>query len=147
MASNYYDYAIKKEEKELDPVRSYNDIHSNPGFFSMTMETRKEEPFGPTRKKMHKLMIETGVLSINQASERGDIIAPLEIIMKCLHSVLIHHDKNNSNGPNCDPTAYPARKSVTKLASTDTSALMQLLFALFYGEPSYEVTEMMKKEK
>ena len=33
LASNYYDYTIKKEEKELDPVRSYNDIHSNPGFF------------------------------------------------------------------------------------------------------------------
>ena len=67
--------------------------------------------------------------------------------MKCLHSVLIHHDKNDSNGPNCDPTAYPTRKSVSKLASTDTSALMQLFFALFYGESYYEVTEMMIEEK
>ena len=42
---------------------------------------------------MHKLMVETGVLSIDQASEWGDTIAPLENITKLLHSVLIHHDK------------------------------------------------------
>jgi len=27
LASHYYDYTIKKEDEELDPVRSYNDIH------------------------------------------------------------------------------------------------------------------------
>mmetsp|Transcript_3291 Transcript_3291/g.3488 ORF Transcript_3291/g.3488 Transcript_3291/m.3488 type:complete len:94 (-) Transcript_3291:249-530(-) len=43
LASQYYDYMVKKEEKELDPVRSYNDIHSYPGFFSITMAIRKEE--------------------------------------------------------------------------------------------------------
>jgi len=41
-----------------------------------------------------------------------------------LYSVLIHHGNNNSNGPNCDPTLYPRRKSITKLTSDDTSALM-----------------------
>ena len=36
------------------------------------MATRKEEPYGQGRKKMHQLMIETGVLSIDQASEWED---------------------------------------------------------------------------
>ena len=93
LASNYYDCVIKEEDEELDTVRSYKDIHSNPGFFSLTMITRKEEPYGRSSKKMHKLMVETGVLSIDQASEWGDTIAPLENITKLLHSVLIHHDK------------------------------------------------------
>ena len=111
------------------------------------MATRKEEPYGrsKSKKKMHKLMVETGVLSIDQASEWGDTIAPLENIMKFLHSVLIHHDKNDGNDPNCDPTAYPTRKSITNLACNDTSALMRLLFALFYGESLPEVKKMMEK--
>ena len=56
---------------------------------------------------MHKLMVEMGVLSINQASEWGDTIVLLENIEQLLHSVLIHHGKNNSNSPNCDPTVHP----------------------------------------
>ena len=38
-----------------------------PDFFN-DKATRKEEPFGPSRNNMHKLMVEAGVLSINQAS-------------------------------------------------------------------------------
>ena len=95
-------------------------------------------------------MVETNVLSINQTFEWRDIIVPLENIMKFLHSVLIHHDKNDSNGPNCDPTEYltkkSIRKSITKLARNDTSALKQLLFAWFYGESWHEATGMMEKE-
>merc|ERR1712238_5246 len=49
------------------------------------------------------------------------------------------------NGPNCDPTAYPTRKSITKLACNDTSALMRLLFALFYGESLPDVKKMMEE--
>ena len=36
---SHYDHTIKKEDEELDSVRSYKDIHSNPGFFPMTMAT------------------------------------------------------------------------------------------------------------
>ena len=84
----------------------------------MTRATKKEELFGPSRKNMYKLMVETSVLSINQASEWRDIIVPLENIMNFLHSVLIHHDKNNSSGPNCDATAYPkcvSNKEINKI--------------------------------
>ena len=94
-------------------------------------------------------MVRTSVSSINQASEWGDIIIPLENIMKCLHSALIHHDKNNSNGPNFDPTAYPTtyptRKSITKLARNNISALIRLPLALFHGESWHEAKEMIEK--
>ena len=33
LASNYYNFVIEEEYKDLDPVRSYTDIHSNPGCF------------------------------------------------------------------------------------------------------------------
>ena len=118
LASNFYDFVIEEEDDELDPVRSFKDIHSNPGFFSLTMATRKEESFGRSRKKMYTLMVETGVLSIDHASEWGDTMVPLENIMKFLYSVLIHHDKNNSSGPNCDATAYPkcvSNKEINKI--------------------------------
>jgi len=64
------------------------------------MVTRKKESYGRSGKKRHKLLVDTDVLSINQASEWRGTIAPLENIMKFLHSVLIHHDKIDSNGPN-----------------------------------------------
>ena len=67
LASYYYDFVIEEEDEELDLVQSYKDIHSNPGFFSLTMATRKEEPYGRSRKKMHKVIVETSILSINQA--------------------------------------------------------------------------------
>ena len=69
LASNYYDFVIEEVDEELDPVQSFKDIHSNPGFFSLTMAARREELFGRSRKKMHPLMIEPGNLSIDQASE------------------------------------------------------------------------------
>ena len=47
---------------------------------------------------MHRLMVETGVLSIDQASEWGYTIVPLEYTMKFFQSALIHHDTNDSNG-------------------------------------------------
>jgi len=60
---------IKAEEKKLDPARSYNGIHSYPGGFSITMATSKKEPYGRCEKKRHKLLVDTGVLSINEDSE------------------------------------------------------------------------------
>ena len=33
LASGYHDFVIKEEDEELDPVRSYEDIYSNPIFF------------------------------------------------------------------------------------------------------------------
>ena len=56
------------------------------------MATRKEVPYGRNINKRHKLLVDKSVLSINQASEWGDIIAPLESIIEFWHSVLICHD-------------------------------------------------------
>ena len=95
LVGNYYDFVIKEEDKNLDTVRKFSNTHPFPGFFSITMATRRKEHYGTVRNKQHKLLVNTAVLTIDNASEWGDTITPLENIMKSFHSILICHDSNN----------------------------------------------------
>ena len=90
-------------------------------------------------------MVYTAVLTIDNTSKWGDTITPLENIMKSFHSIMISHDSNNESSASsrCDPTAYPTRKSITALATNNTSSLMRLLFSLSYGESFDDLKEQM----
>ena len=140
---------LEEEDENLDTVRKFSNNHPFPGFFSITMATRKKEHYGTVRNKQHKLLVNTAVLTFDNASEWGDTITPIENIMKSFHSILICHDRNNESSASsrCDPTAYPTRKSITALATNNTSSLMRLLFSLFYGESFDDVKEQMTKRK
>ena len=149
LASNHYNYAIEEEDENLDTVRKFSNNHPFPGFFCITIATRKKDHYGTVRNKQNKLFVNTAVLTVDNASEWGDTITPLENIMKSFHSILICHDRNNesSTSSRCDPTAYPTRKSITTLATNNMSALMRLLFVLFYGESFDDVKKQMEKRK
>ena len=51
LASNYYDCVIEEEDEELGPVRSYKDIHSNPGFFLIENGNKKRRTVWKKQKE------------------------------------------------------------------------------------------------
>ena len=51
LASNHYNYMLEEEDENLDTVRKFSNNHPFPGFFSITMATRKKEHYGTVTKK------------------------------------------------------------------------------------------------
>ena len=96
LVGNYYDFVIEEEDENLDIVRKFSNTHPFPGFFSITIATRRKEHYGTVRNKQHKLLVNTAILTIDNASEWGDTITPLENIMKSFHSILNCLDSNNN---------------------------------------------------